>query len=87
MTFADIVHDAKTIWAFAKQLKNLGLEHQLFNSFSKELDTQGFHVKSGLIVDGSFVEEPRRRNARNENKQIKNGDFGAMGTLFTKKIS
>ena len=74
LTFADIVPDAKTIWAFAEQLKNLELEHQLFDCFSEELDRQGFYVKSGLIIDGTFVEVPRQRNTKEENKQIKNGE-------------
>ena len=31
-------------------------------------------AKSGLIVDGTFVEVPRQRNSKDENKQIKNGE-------------
>jgi transposase len=74
LTFADIVPDAKTILLFAEQLKKLELEQPLFDRFSEELDKQGFHVKSGLIVDGTFVEVPRQRNTRDENKQIKNAE-------------
>jgi len=33
-----------------------------------------FEAKSGLIVDGTFVEVPRQRNSKDENKQIKNGE-------------
>ena len=72
LTLADIVPDAKTIWAFAEQLKNLELEQLLFDRFDEELDRQGFQVKGGTIVDSSFVEVPRQRNSREENKQIKN---------------
>ena len=32
-----------------------------------------YNVKSGLIVDGSFVEVPRQRNTKEENEQIKKG--------------
>jgi IS5 family transposase len=74
LTFADIVPDAKTIWAFAEQLKILELEQQLFDRFGEELDKQGFKAKSGLIVDGTFVEVPKQRNTKDENKQIKNGE-------------
>jgi IS5 family transposase len=71
----DTVPDAKTIWLFGERLKNLELECLLFDRFDKELDRQGFAAKSGLIVDGSFVEVPRQRNTREENEQIKRGEI------------
>ena len=74
-TERDIVPDAKTIWLFAEHLKNLELESLLFDRFHTELDRQGFQAKSGLIVDGSFVEVPKQRNTREENQQIKNGEI------------
>jgi len=75
LTFADIVPDAKTIWAFAEQLKHLELEQALFDRFGEELDRQGFKAKSGLIVDGTFVEVPRRRLSKEENEQLKSGEI------------
>ena len=71
LNFCDTVPDAKTIWLFAEHLKNLALESLLFDRFSELLDASGFAVKSGLIVDGSFVEVPRQRNSKAENEQIK----------------
>jgi IS5 family transposase len=71
LEMADKVPDAKTLWHFAEQLKNLELEQQLFDRFGEELDRQGFAAKSGLIVDGSFVEVPKQRNNKEENTQIK----------------
>jgi IS5 family transposase len=71
----DTVPDAKTIWLFAEQLKNLGLERSLFDRFNAVLDASGFAVKSGLIVDGSFVEVPKQRNTKAENEQIKKGEI------------
>jgi IS5 family transposase len=71
LEIADKVPDAKTIWLFAEQLKNLGLESELFDRFGEELDRQGFVAKSGTIVDGSFVEVPKQRNNKEENAQIK----------------
>src|SRR5215469_11683376 len=70
----DDVPDARTIWLFSEQLKNLELEQLLFDRFHEELERQGFQVKSGLISDGSFVEVPRQRNSKEENEQIKNGE-------------
>jgi IS5 family transposase len=74
LNFCDTVPDEKTIWLFAEQLKNLELECLLFDRFNELLDASGFAVKSGLIVDGSFVEVPKQRNSKAENEQIKNGE-------------
>jgi IS5 family transposase len=74
LSFSDIVPDAKTIWLFAEQLKDLGLERVLFDRFGEELSQQGFQVKSGLMMDGSFVEVPRPRNTKEENERLKNGE-------------
>jgi IS5 family transposase len=71
----DTIPDAKTIWLFAEQLKNLELECLLFDRFNELLDASGFAVKSGLIVDGTFVEVPRPRDSRAENAQIKKGEI------------
>jgi len=75
LNFCDTVPDEKTIWLFAEQLKNLELECQLFDRFNEMLDANGFAAKSGLIVDGSFVEVPRQRNTKDENEQIKKGEI------------
>ena len=71
LNFSDRVPDAKTIWLFSEQLKQLGLEQELFDCFEDELLRQGFHAKSGAITDGSFVEVPKQRNSKEENAQIK----------------
>jgi IS5 family transposase len=75
LNFCDTVPDEKTIWLFAEQLKNLELECLLFDRFNEMLDASGFAAKSGLIVDGSFVEVPRQRNTKEENEQIKKGEI------------
>ena len=71
LNFSDRVPDAKTIWLFAEQLKQLDLEQELFDCFAEELVRQGLEAKSGSISDGSFVAVPKQRNTRGENKQIK----------------
>ena len=75
LAFSDIVPDAKTIWLFAEQLKDLGLERAVFDRFNEVLDAKGFKAKSGTIVDGSFVEVPKQRNMKEENEQIKSGEI------------
>jgi IS5 family transposase len=77
LTLYDRVPDAKTIWFFAEQLKNLGIEEKLFDRFDEILEAHGFAAKSGNITDGSFVEVPKQRNTKEENEQIKNGEIPA----------
>jgi IS5 family transposase len=75
LNFCDIVPDARTIWLFGKQLEELKLERDLFDRFNEELERQGFNVKSGYIVDGSFVEVPKQHNTKEENEQIKKNEI------------
>jgi len=46
--------------------------------FHKQLDELGLIVNEGKIVDASFVEAPRQRNSREENKKIKEGQGGEL---------
>ena len=65
------VPDAKTIWLFREQLVNLKLIKILFYDFDYQLNEQGYQARKGQIVDASFVDVPRQRNKKEENKQIK----------------
>ena len=47
----------------------------MFDRFNELLDASGFKVKSGYIVDGTFVEVPKQRNTKEENAQIKQGEI------------
>jgi len=69
----DRVPDCKTIWKFRKTLIQEGVIEALFNRFNEALDDQSVFANIGQIVDASFVEVPRQRNTREENKQIKQG--------------
>lgn len=70
----ETVPDAKTIWLFREELTRRDLMIELFNDFDYQLSEQGFRARKGQIVDASFVDVPRQRNTREENKQIKNGE-------------
>lgn len=89
LSFAHDMPDAKTIWLFAEQLKNMGLEADLFDRFHEELERQGFEAKGGIIVDSTFVEVPKQRNTKDENEQIKNGmvpeSFAANPNILEQK--
>ena len=68
------VPDRNTIWTFKEQLSNSGAEYDIFASFVEELEEIGIVTREGSIVDATFVEVPRQRNNRDENKKIKSGE-------------
>jgi len=75
LTISDVVPDSKTVWNFREQLVNLNLVDVVFDLFLKELEQLGLVVNEGKIIDASFIEVPKQRNSREENKQIKNGEI------------
>jgi len=70
---SDKVPDSKTIWNFRETLIEKGAIEKLFERFNAALDQQGVFANEGRMVDASFVEAPRQRNSREENKEIKSG--------------
>jgi IS5 family transposase len=73
LQLCDTVPDAKTIWHFREELNNAGVLDMIFNQFVEKLEKQGIITHSGSIVDATFVDVPRQRNTREENKEIKEG--------------
>jgi IS5 family transposase len=69
----DKVPDSKTIWCFREKLTKADAIEKLFHTFPDSLQQIGLFIQEGKIVDASFVEIPRQRNTREENKQIKEG--------------
>jgi len=70
---SDKVPDSKTIWNFREKLIEKGVIIKLFERFNMILDQRGIFANEGRMVDASFVEAPRQRNTREENKEIKSG--------------
>lgn len=77
LTVADDVPDSKTVWHFREQVVDLGLVKALFDLFIGELEKLGLILNEGKIVDASFIEVPKQRNTKEENKQIKGGGVPA----------
>jgi len=73
LSLNDRVPDEKTIWDFRDRLVNKGLDKELFDLFGSLLEEHNLIAHEGKIIDASFVEAPRQRNSREENKQIKEG--------------
>ena len=67
------VPDAKTIWKFKYDIAETETVDKLFCMFDEHLEKEGLISHKGTIVDATFVDAPRQRNSRNENKKIKNG--------------
>lgn len=68
---SDKVPDSKTFWFFREQLIEKNVIMGLFKIFNETLDASGVFANEGKMVDASFVEAPRQRNTREENKHIK----------------
>ena len=68
-----VVPDAKTVWAFREELKENHLMERLFARFDECLRELDVELKSGQIIDATFVTVPKQRNRREENEMIKEG--------------
>ena len=75
LTLSDKVPDGTTIWEFRETLTNSGIYDALFELFNKKMEEMGVITHRGSIVDASFVDVPRQRNTRDENKTIKDGEI------------
>jgi IS5 family transposase len=72
MEMGEKAPDRNTIWIFKEQLGEEGMQ-ELFDMFNKMLEASGIITHKGSIVDASFVDVPKQRNSREENKTIKEG--------------
>jgi len=70
----DRVPDSRTLWLYREIWTKAGIFEQLFKSFNRTLQEQGVFAKTGSVVDATFVEVPKQRNTREENKKIKDGE-------------
>jgi IS5 family transposase len=73
ISLTDKVPDANTLWDFKEALAKKGTDKELFELFRKQMEETGVITRKGSIVDASFVDAPRQRNSREENKTIKEG--------------
>ena len=71
--YTTAIPDAKTIWLFKDTLSKTTGYQQLFVIFEKELELQGIIGHEGTMIDASFIEVPKQRNSKKENKLIKEG--------------
>jgi IS5 family transposase len=70
----DKVPDEKTVWAFREALTISNLVKEIFEQFTSFLESKGYLINEGKMIDASFTVAPRQRNTREENAIIKNGE-------------
>ena len=75
LSINDRVIDSRTIWDFENTLTQSGAAEKLFCLFDSKLEEEGLITHKGTIIDASFVDVPRQRNSRDENKKIKEGEI------------
>jgi len=85
LTLGSKVPDAKTIWLFRENLGKSGAEKELFDLFTAQMVSVGIVTREGSLIDASFVDVPKQRNSRDENKKIKEGEVPEEWTDPDKK--
>lgn len=64
----------QAIWDYRECFANSEIGEFIFSKHLQEMQESGLvDEKEDMILDGSFVEAPRRRNTREENQAIKEG--------------
>lgn len=80
MLFLDVYNseeapDAKTIWKYRELFSRLQVFEQLFDFDLESIRSQDVRVGEEIVaIDSSFMEAPKQRNSREENKIIKQGN-------------
>ncbi len=87
ITLSDKVPDYSKIWEFKEKLMKAKAIEKLFKIFDENLENKGVIGKAGVMVDASFVDVPRQRNSREENKKIKEGEVPEDWKDNTHKLS
>ena len=87
LSLGDKIPDAKTIWLFRDTLTQAKVIDDLFRLFTRQLESRGIITHAGTIVDATFVDAPRQRNTREENKAIKEGKIPEEWTEETPKAA
>lgn len=84
---SDRVPDSRTYWHFREQLIKSGTILSLFDAFNAQLDRLGIFANEGKMVDATFVDVPKQRNSRDENKEVKEGKVPAEWQENTRKLA
>ena len=67
--FGDKVLDSRTLWDFENTLAESETMDELFCMFDEMLESEWLITHKGTIVDATFVDAPKQRNGRDDNKK------------------
>lgn len=70
LDFGDASPDANSFWLLREAIKETGKHDDLFSVLLVELSKVGLEYSECGIVDATFVDAPRNRNIKKENKEI-----------------
>lgn len=73
LEFGPAVPDARTVWAFREEIKELDLTDALFKQFNSMLHSLGVQLNGGQIIDATFIAVPIQRNSKQDNASVKEG--------------
>lgn len=79
--------DSNTFWIFSDELSKNEIIDRLFVKFDEHLNRQGYTAQGGTMIDASFVEVPKQRNTKEENKEIKEGKIPQSFTENIHKLA
>jgi len=76
LSFTDATPDETTFVKFRKRLREAKLDEYLFQSVVKHLDSKGFLVREGTMVDATIIEQSKgSKNDKGENTRDEDASF------------
>ena len=60
---------------FKNALAQTELIDEMFFIFDESLEAEGLITYKGTIIDATFVDVPKQRNSRDDNKKVKTGEI------------
>src|SRR3989344_5895233 len=76
--FPDKVPDYSTVWKLREQLQQTGVYRLIWDEVQRQINSQGYTIKKGVIQDASFIEADlgrkrhyKEKKAKKEGKTIK----------------
>ena len=78
LNFGDDVPDANTLWVFRETLAKDDATKTIFLRFDAYLRENGYEARGGQIIDATIVPVPVRRDSREVNEKVKNGEADSV---------
>src|SRR3990167_2850282 len=71
LDFPEQIPDFTTIWKIRDRLKEAKVDDVIWAELQRQLDSQGFTIKKGVIQDASFIEADLGRKRYSKEKKAK----------------